>query len=171
MKDKQEKEAEENRNAWQNQKAFIADFRKALEEIIHPAMSSICDKLRKKRCLALSLKRRRGKSNPLLHVLHLVQPPKIDEKNQFVYKHYENYYISGAEIATGFAFILTIVGNYPTQKVCVFIEYIKHQGNSPSNSIKKTMEQYELREVSVEFIDTIITTSLKELLSLKEQST
>ena len=170
MKDEQKKKEQANRQLWGGQNAFIKEFKKALEKIIHPAMLDICSKLRTKDCYALSLKRRRPKSNPLTHIDAFAQPPKIDAKAQFYYKHYENYYISGGAIASGFGFIITVLGNFLTQKVCVFTQFVKHQGSSPSTSVKISEEQFPLENITPELFDTLVATAMKELVAIKLQS-
>jgi len=170
MKDEQKKKKLEQQKLWGGQNAFIKEFKKALEEIIHPAMLDICSKLRAKDCYALALKRRREKSNPLTLIDAFAEPPKVDAKAQFAYKHYENYYVSGGEIASGFGFIITVLGNFLTQKVCVFTQFVKHQGNSPSASVKVSEEQFQLENMSSQLFDTLIATAMKELLAIKLQS-
>ena len=170
MKEQQEKKKEEQRQVWRKQNAFIAGFKKSLDKIIHPAMLGICSQLRKKDCYALSLSRRREKSNRLPHIKEFVQPPKIDAEGQFLYKHYESYYIAAPALAEGMAFILTVLGNYSLQKVCVFAEYVKHHPNAPSTSVKKTEEQYELAQLTPELFDTIVAARMKEMLAIKQQA-
>ncbi|MBI4931224.1 MAG: hypothetical protein HY841_10715 [Bacteroidetes bacterium] len=170
QKEQQEKKDEAQRKVWRVQNTFIASFKKSLDEIIHPAMMKILSKLRDKHCYALWLRGRREKSNPLEHVAEFTQPPKIDVKGNFLYKHYENYYIAAPEIAEGVAFILTILGNYCTQEVCVITEYVKHNHGNPSTSVKKTMEQYQLAQITTELWESITADRMKEMLAIKQQT-
>jgi len=170
QKEQKEKKDEAQRKVWRVQNTFIADFRKSLNEIIHPAMLAICSKLRDKHCYALWLRGRREKSNPLEHIAEFAQPPKMDVKANMLYKHYENYYVAAPELAAGKAFIITMLGNYSLQKVCVITEYVKHNHSKPSTSVKKTEEQFELSQIAPELFDTIVADRMKEMLALLDKN-
>ena len=169
-KEQQEKQLEEQRKVWRGQNKFIADFKKSLDEIIHPAMMDICSKLRDKHCYALWLRGRREKSNPLEHIAEFAKPPKIDVKSQFLYKHYENYYITAPELAEGISLVITVLGNFSLQKVCVITEYVKHNHSKPSTSVRKTEEQFDLSQITTELWDTITADRMKEMLAIKQQA-
>jgi len=170
MKEHKEKQIEEQQQLWRKQNEFIANFKKSLHEIIHPAMLSVCANLRSRNCYALCLSRRREKSNPLKHIEEFAKPPKTDAKGQFLYKHYENYYIAAPELAEGVGFILTVLGNYSLQKVCVFTQYVKRIPNKPSSSVKKTEEQYELAHITPGLWESIVADKMKEMLAIKQQT-
>ena len=170
QKEQQEKKDEARQQVWRKQKTFIADFKKSLSQIIHPAMLAICHKLRKKDCNSLWLRGRREKSNPLSHIKGFDVPPKTDAETNMLYRHYENYYVAAPRIAEGVAFIFTVLGNYSAQEVCVITEYVKHNRNALSSSVKKTTEQYPLEKMTTELFDAMIADRMKEMLAIKQQT-
>jgi len=167
-KEEQNKKQQAQGELWRRQKEFIAAFKKSLDTIIHPSMVNIIGKLRKQKSLTMVLSERRKKSNPMTHIKGYDVPPKLDAKGRIFYRHYENYYISGKPMAQGFGMILTVMGNYQLQKVCVFAEYIKHINNAPSTSLKKTEQQFDLPQITPELFDKIVTQSLKEMVAISQ---
>ncbi|MBI4930927.1 MAG: hypothetical protein HY841_09210 [Bacteroidetes bacterium] len=171
--DEQEKnKLQANQQLWHTQKEFIAAFKKSLHEIIHPAMIKILGTLRKRGTLAVDLKHRRKQSTDMSHIEGFDVPPALDDKTQMLYKDYENYYLSAGEMAGGFCFILTVLGNYSLQKVCVFTEFIQHSHSSQivDTSVKKTEERFDLAQITPELMDTIVTERIKQLIAIKQQA-
>lgn len=157
---------EEQEQVREKQNAFILAFRDCLQKIIHPAMRDVLEKLRSRGCYALVLKERRKQSNPLAHIQGFDEPPKTIE-GKFCYNHYENYFISASKMVKGLCFVLTVVGNYATQKVCIITEYIDTSKNK-SQSVKKTEEQYALSEITAELFDMLIVKNMNEMLAINQ---
>ena len=169
MGEQKKNKRNEEQQLFDKQNAFVSRFRKIRDDVIHPAMMGIVAKLRKKGFLALWLRGRRQKSNPLQHVKEFTGPPKQDAAAKMLYRHYENYYIGSSELAQGMAMIIAVLGNYSTEQVCVITEYVKHNGNKPSTSVKKTMEQFTLAQITTELFDTIVAARMKEIQAIRQQ--
>lgn len=168
FKEEEERKKEAIRPEWRKQKEFIASFKDALKDTIHPAMISILEKLRKRDGYGIDIRHRKKQSNPLTHVKPYLEPPKIDEKNKFLYRDYENYYISGDPVAEGYAMVFTIAGNYAVQKVSVLTEFLMHVRGSISASIKKSEEQFELEKFTAQTIEEYVVNKMKELAAIKD---
>ncbi|MBI3502717.1 MAG: hypothetical protein HY063_13075 [Bacteroidetes bacterium] len=169
VKEEQKKTDEAQRQVWRKQNAFVADFKNALAQIIHPAMIDILSNLRGRHCQALALKRRRDKSSDLPHIKPFAQPPAIDVKSNLLYKDYENYYIAAPELAQGIALIITVLGNYALQQISVIAEYVNDREDKPPRSLKKTEQQFSLAQITPELFNSLVAEKIKEMISIKQQ--
>lgn len=73
-------------------------------------------------------------------------------------------------MAPGYCIVMTVLGNYALQKVCVFTEYLRSTRTHPleTTSLKRTEQQFELEEVVPDIFEPMITEAIKELLALKQ---
>ena len=130
----------EQRELRKKQRAFISAFRKALSEIVHPAMMEIVDKLRKN-----------GHSSKMLRETKTMQ------------YNYEKYSICAS--GTGKHVVVVIFGNYHLLKVCITAEYFEYVSlEKKDKSIKQTEQQYELSEITSALLDALVINLMKEMI-------
>ena len=120
--------------------AFHTSFKETLSAIIHPTMIDLCKKLRDHGHDAIMLR----------------------EKVEMKYA-YENYKIDPSGSGNKYA-VISVVGNYDLQKVCITTEYLLFNPNSKPASVSKTEQQFELAQITPEIFEPMVVKVLTDLI-------
>ncbi len=141
--EEQKKEKKQASSALLKKKLFRRGFAQVLQEVIHPAMMAINEKLRNRQMNGKML--RNGKTSEHLH------------ENYGIYPY----------AANGVHFTISVVGDANLQKVVITITYLRAQADSTHKPVKTTEEQFDLADVSTGTFDKLVLAGIQEALAIK----
>ena len=144
--EEKKKQAGDSREVRQKRITFRDAFRVALQNIIHPTMIKVNEKLR--------YAKRFGRV--------------IREKKDGIYD-YEKYEIHPAT-NNQLYFKITVLGNYDLLKVCVFSEYfspVNGANRQMEVSLKKAEEQFDLELITADLLEKIVANGMLETANIQ----
>ncbi|MHB8260628.1 MAG: hypothetical protein ACYDCN_11965 [Bacteroidia bacterium] len=138
-KQKQREKEEQAKQDLQNKiYAFDTAFKELLEKTIYPTMVELLENVRKNSTYATHVHDRKMKN----------------------LCYHQSYYIGAHSF--GDHVLISVMGNFDLQKVCIDTEYFEYiQGDGSNKSLKKTPQQYDLAQITPALLESTLLNAIK----------